>query len=580
MSNARLSGAPAAGLRGGRWRAARAALAGFLVASGLGAAVAVPQSSASASTTTRTLVVSPEADTMVKQSSPADSFGASDRLLADGQELSTAGSAVTSYLRFDVTGVAAGETVVGAQLSVRTLPTDGGTTNGPAVWRTEDAASAAAADTMTWQAGRPARRGSEPVGNFGSMTNDVRVGTEVAGVTGNGVVSFELAPESTNGLRFWSRENATAAGHPQLLLTLTSGPALGAGVTQRAVLNDPPAGRGYAVHTEWIRLIDGAPAGATLDMSTYAINYEPVTDALIRAKDRGVAVRFVYNGRQTVEGESARLRAALGDAFVHCDQLHPSGAYRMESCLGTRSGGFVHAKLLLVSESGGLRDVVNVSSSNPTYGQAKQYNDAVTTAGDPGLYAAFRRVFDDMAAQRKDDDYGKSANGTFASAPSFAQAWISPVSDSAGGTSEQASTDFVVQTLRPLRGGPGCSVRMEQRHFDSSRDVIAAEFARLRADGGCSVRLLYGQSDSTALGKLAEAGVATRLSDSPRTHEKFYVVEGTYAGVPGSKLVFAGSHNIDRGSLRVADDVLISYRAPQVVDAYSTQFDRVWVRER
>jgi hypothetical protein len=561
----------------------RGALVGLLVASALGAATVGAPSGASAATS-RTIVVTAQADTMVKQADPTTAFGAANPLLADGQELSTTGSAVHSYLRFEVTGLAEGEKVTGAHLSLRTVPSYGGTTNGPAVWRTGDTATVAAGESMTWDGGRPARVGTAPVGNFASMGHDVRVATAVTGVTGNGVVSLELAPESTNGLFFRPREDTSTADRPQLVLSVSSAdgaPALAAGVTQRAVLNDPPAhgGRDYAIHAEWVRLIDGAPAGAVLDMSTYAINYPKVTDALIRAKNRGVQVRFVYNGRQTVEGESARLRTALGRGFVHCDQLHPSGAYRMESCVGTRSNGFVHTKLLLVSQSGTLRNVVNVSSSNPTYGQAKQWNDAVTTAGDPELYAQFRRVFDDMAAQRKNDDYATSANGHLASAASLAEAWISPKADSNGGTSEQASTDLVVQTLRPLRGGAGCRIRMEQRHFDSSRDVIAKEFARLRDDGGCSVQLLYGQSDSTALGKLHTAGVTTRLSDSPRTHTKFYIVEGTYGGVPGSRLVFAGSHNIDRGSLRLADDVLIAYRASGTVDTYARQFDRVWTRE-
>jgi hypothetical protein len=38
-------------------------------------------------------------------------------------------------------------------------------------------------------------------------------------VTGNGAVSFALATTSTNGANFASRENATAARRPQLVVT-------------------------------------------------------------------------------------------------------------------------------------------------------------------------------------------------------------------------------------------------------------------------------------------------------------------------------------------------------------------------
>ena len=128
-----------------------------------------------------------------------------------------------SYLRFDVTGLQLGETVTGAQLSLRTVPSDGGTDDGPAVWRTANTSTPAGAESMTWKSGRPARSGSGPVGNLGAVSTDVRVSTAVSGVTGNGLVSFELAPESTDGMRFRSREYTATADRPQLVLTVSNG---------------------------------------------------------------------------------------------------------------------------------------------------------------------------------------------------------------------------------------------------------------------------------------------------------------------------------------------------------------------
>jgi hypothetical protein len=175
-----------------------------------------------AASTTRTLVVTAQADTMVKQASPTIGFGTAAALWSDGQELSTTGSAVHSFLRFDVTGLSAGETVTGAQLSLRSMPTDGGTSNGPAVWRTANTSTLAGAESMTWSSGRPARSGTAAVGNVGPVDHDVRFSTPVSGVTANGVVSFELAPEVTNGLGFRSREHTTTGDSPQLVLTVST----------------------------------------------------------------------------------------------------------------------------------------------------------------------------------------------------------------------------------------------------------------------------------------------------------------------------------------------------------------------
>jgi len=160
---------------------------------------------------------------MIKQADPSAAFGAASPLLSDGQDLATTGSAVRSFLRFNVTGLAAGETVTAASLSVRSVPSYGGTSNGPAVWRTSDTTSVTTAESMTWNAGRPGRVGTTAVGNFGAVGNDARVSTKVSGVTGNGLASFELAPESTDGLVFLPREDATVGNRPQLTLTITTG---------------------------------------------------------------------------------------------------------------------------------------------------------------------------------------------------------------------------------------------------------------------------------------------------------------------------------------------------------------------
>ncbi|SDY66945.1 hypothetical protein SAMN05661080_04230 [Modestobacter sp. DSM 44400] len=183
---------------------------------------ATASSAASGAGSDRTITVTAEADAIVKEASPKSTFGAANPLLSDARDLPKKGSAVYSYLRFNVTGLAPGEKVTAASLSLRTVPHFGGTSNGPAIWRTADTSSAAAAESMTWRSGRPGRTGVAAVGNFGPARHDSQVTTAVSGVTGNGVVSLELAPEVTNGLIFLPREDAAAQNRPQLVLTVTS----------------------------------------------------------------------------------------------------------------------------------------------------------------------------------------------------------------------------------------------------------------------------------------------------------------------------------------------------------------------
>ncbi len=158
---------------------------------------------------------------MVKQASPTSSSGSTTPLLADAQDLSTTGSATpTSGSPSRLSPPGSGSTA--SALRLRTAASFGGTSNGPAVWRTANATSATAAESMTWSSGRPARTGTAAVGNFGSSGHDASLSTPVSGV-GTGLVSFELAPESGDGLVFKSREDATSSSRLQLVLTITSG---------------------------------------------------------------------------------------------------------------------------------------------------------------------------------------------------------------------------------------------------------------------------------------------------------------------------------------------------------------------
>ena len=133
----------------------------------------------------------------------------------DLNDTGAAGSEARAYLRFDVPALAAGESIQSARLSVQV--TDD-TSDGPAIWRT---ATSWVESTMTWNSGRPARSGLAAVGNFASMPLG-RQAAVVSGITASGPVSFELMPDSYSVAVLASREDATVANRPQLVLTIAT----------------------------------------------------------------------------------------------------------------------------------------------------------------------------------------------------------------------------------------------------------------------------------------------------------------------------------------------------------------------
>ena len=150
---------------------------------------------------------SPVADARVEEGSPGTNFGTSTYLRSDKP-------AAQSYLRFDVSGVTG--TIQQALLRLY-VPSGYSTTNGPAVYGTDNQWEET---LITWTNKPPPTTAASD--NKGSILENQWVEYNVTPlVTGNGSVSFILIADSSDGVRFSSRE---ATNKPQLVITLQGEP--------------------------------------------------------------------------------------------------------------------------------------------------------------------------------------------------------------------------------------------------------------------------------------------------------------------------------------------------------------------
>src|SRR6266496_4650655 len=148
-----------------------------------------------------------DADSYVKQSYPNSNYGNSSSLQVNG----VSNPDQESFIRFTVTGISG--TVQSAQL--RVYATTNGTKNGPAVYATDTSWTETG---ITWN-NRPDR-------TSGAVDNKANISTSswaeynvTALVTGEGTFSFVLAADSSDGVRFSSRQGSHP---PELILTLAS----------------------------------------------------------------------------------------------------------------------------------------------------------------------------------------------------------------------------------------------------------------------------------------------------------------------------------------------------------------------
>jgi len=158
-----------------------------------------------ASPAVTTVTFAAAADARVNEGSATKNYGTSFLRTVGGSNPDE-----DTYLRFQLSGIAG--QVTNARLR---LYADDGSTDGPAVYGTSGSWTETG---LTWS-NRPART-TGPHDDKGNIATGATAEWNVTPlVTGNGAVSMTLGTTSTNGANFPSREYATAARRPQLVVT-------------------------------------------------------------------------------------------------------------------------------------------------------------------------------------------------------------------------------------------------------------------------------------------------------------------------------------------------------------------------
>jgi phosphatidylserine/phosphatidylglycerophosphate/cardiolipin synthase-like enzyme len=357
----------------------------------------------------------------------------------------------------------------------------------------------------------------------------------------------------------------------------TSKAALAGGVTQHAFFNDKDvAGQQFIITDRLVELIDSVPPGEFINIVIHSFTSDSIRNALINAHHRGVYVRVAFNGAINLgdpAGDGYKLAAVIGPGrYRHC---RTSDAKL--GCISDRgvSGdpGIMHTKFVTLSKTKWGTRAVAVTSANFTHNASVgQFNNMVVTHGDGVMFDGYNRVFEDMFAMRKNNDYQSSPNGYVNAPDSLSTSWFQPRADSGGGTnSGEASTDTVAIRLSKFQGGSGCWLKIAQAMFTTARPAIRDQLNRIRSLG-CAVDIIYSSMSATNLdsriGRVQAEGV----------HHKYFIYNGNVEGLGWRKRVFTGSHNWSGDALRMNDEVLVSFEEPSTVNAFEENWNGLWCR--
>ncbi len=264
-----------------------------------------PLSTATATSTPggSTITLAAVADARVLESNPDSNYGTLRRLDVDspGEQ---------SFIRFEVSGVTGA-----VQSATLRLFATNGSTNGPSLYATDNSWTELG---ITWN-NRPAPA-SGVVANVGAIPTDSWAEYDVTGhIDGNGVFSFVLLPDSTDGVTFYSREGSI---RPELVISIGEEP------TPTATLANSPTPTHTATTT---------PTSAPTSTATATPTSTPTTGSTPTATNTptggtvtlgAVADARVLEARPTINyGTLSRLGVGVGEeSFIRFNVSGVTGA--------------------------------------------------------------------------------------------------------------------------------------------------------------------------------------------------------------------------------------------------------------
>ncbi|GAA5122051.1 hypothetical protein GCM10023339_39810 [Alloalcanivorax gelatiniphagus] len=378
---------------------------------------------------------------------------------------------------------------------------------------------------------------------------------------------------------------------------------------QGPFFNDPHLREGhYRIERRVIETIRHTPKGSTIRIAVYSFDRLQVADALIAAARRGVKVQMLLNDHWDTPAMK-RIRAVIGT-----DRRRSSFIYKCKkSCRGTANEfNNLHSKFYLFSQAGRTEDVIAVGSANMTRNaDIHQWNDLYFTSGDHGLFREFVALFNDMkndyAVRQEPLAFCGGAPVTGVCDDSVDKHTVVALPRSSGPKNDLVLTMLdKVRCLTPdgLGGQTRTKLALSMHTMRGARGDYLAAAIRKKYAQGCDVRVMFGLIGYHTKGVIAAPTPRGRIplrstgmdydtddnfdlnSDGVDdlildyySHQKYFVIQGNYNGVPDTNLTLTGSTNW--ASLSTAnDEVWFTIQGANVARKYIKNFDYQWNNPR
>jgi phosphatidylserine/phosphatidylglycerophosphate/cardiolipin synthase-like enzyme len=308
---------------------------------------------------------------------------------------------------------------------------------------------------------------------------------------------------------------------------------------------NPPDDLNNGVDQKIVPLIESATE--SIDVASFDLNLPSVIDALVKAKERGVEVRVVYDG----ENGSLVLDADKSPTQKDYNGIKIFKAAKIPVVDGGRSNGLMHNKMIIVDGK-----TLVMGSWNMSYNDTYRNNNNILVITESRLIANYQNKFNEMFVDKL---FGTHSE-TGALVPELTV-------DGVKVENYFSPRDEVMQKLVSYVQNAQKSVRFIAFTY-THRDLAEAMVERYKAGVDVAGIIENRAATQGALVPLFCAGVPVKVDGNKYTmHHKIIIID--------ESIVITGSFNFTATADESNDDNLIVIHSPALARLYLEEYDRV-----
>tara|TARA_B100001971_G_scaffold84647_1_gene78172 strand:+ start:282969 stop:284183 length:1215 start_codon:yes stop_codon:yes gene_type:complete len=373
------------------------------------------------------------------------------------------------------------------------------------------------------------------------------------------------------------------------------------------VINEPGLNdqQSTVIEDKFINLLNQTPKGETVYLNIYGMKMPHIAKEVVRTKSRGVNIHILM--RPFKDQGSIDSYKILEPAFPGNDgsTLSICGLY----CSAT---AFNHNKFMLISKlKTGEKNIAIHTSNNFWDDERNNYNDFLIIKNNSSLYSQLKSYFTHLKKGRL-GNWNRSFKKEIDSEVTM-YTYPAPIYKRVRGKRVKTGKyhNYALDILNTVKCTDGAKVYFAHSRFTDDRLDVAYKLKDLKQEG-CDVKVFLKNDVSTDKFKIPLIGITIEIvKDSPGVkvkeilgdiltvfpyeeeingrpweegdpkknalHSKIIMIHAPIKGQGDSmqKMVLVGTHNFDKPSLKLNNELLLKIQNDELYDEYLDSFLRL-----